>query len=137
MGKKNHVSEDDSAYHLPSHYVAIGASAGGLEAIETFFSNMQPAGMIINELISNAFKYAFPQESSGTVKVFFKRPDKNLVSLIVYDDGIGISDDIDLENSTGFGLTLVNMLVSQLKGSVDIIRSKGTTFRITFPIGDE
>ena len=42
MGKKKQVSEDDSAGHLPSHYVAIGASAGGLEAIETFFSNMQP-----------------------------------------------------------------------------------------------
>jgi two-component sensor histidine kinase len=124
--------------------ISVAYSDGGRimieKEIEDFVIDSKllfPAGMIINELISNAFKYAFPQESSGTVKVFFKRPDKNLVSLIVSDDGIGISDDIGLGNSTGFGLTLVNMLVSQLKGSADIIRGRGTTFRITFPVGEE
>jgi two-component sensor histidine kinase len=93
-----------------------------------------PAGMIINELISNAFKYAFPPDGKGTVKVFFTRPDENLVSLIVTDDGIGIGGDINLQNTSGFGLTLVNMLVGQLKGNADIIRNRGTTFRITFPL---
>lgn len=96
-----------------------------------------PAGMIINELISNAFKYAFPEEQKGTVKVYFTRPEKGLVSLIVSDDGTGISENIDLGNSSGFGLTLVNMLVTQLKGSADIIRKNGTTFRISFPVQGE
>ena len=93
-----------------------------------------PAGMIINELISNAVKYAFVSGSSGVIRVYFTRPAKDIVSLIVSDDGIGLPEGVDLENSTGFGLTLINMLVTQLKGNADIIRSNGTMFRITFPL---
>ena len=93
-----------------------------------------PAGMIINELISNAVKYAFPSGSGGVIRVYFTRPVRNLVSLIVSDDGVGLPEGLDLENSTGFGLNLVHMLVTQLKGSADIMRSNGTIFRITFPL---
>lgn len=93
-----------------------------------------PAGMIINELISNAVKYAFPSGRNGVIRVYFTRPVRDLVSLIVSDDGVGLPEGVDLENSTGFGLTLINMLVTQLKGNADIIRSNGTMFRITFPL---
>ncbi len=93
-----------------------------------------PAGMIINELISNAVKYAFPSGSGGVIRVYFTRPARKLVSLIVSDDGAGLPEGVDLENSTGFGLNLVHMLVTQLKGNADIIRSNGTIFRITFPL---
>jgi PAS domain S-box-containing protein len=86
-----------------------------------------PLGLILNELISNAFKYAFPKGRSGEVFVSVKRDEKTL-TVIVRDDGAGIPGDFDWKNTQSLGLRLVNSLVDQLDGTIELDRSSGTRF---------
>jgi len=101
---------------------------------EEIFLNIEtaiPCGLIINELVSNSLKYAFPDNNSGEVSVRLHMHDKYL-ELIVADNGIGLSEDINFENIQTLGLRLVNMLINQLEGSLELERDGGTTFRIRF-----
>lgn len=78
-------------------------------------------GIIINEIITNAMKYAFRGKEEGLVSVSAALKDK-LVTLVIADNGIGIPESIDIESSPGFGLELVSMLTKQLKGNLKIER---------------
>ncbi len=90
-----------------------------------------PCGLIINELVSNAVKYAFP-EGIGEITIHI-RPVNGDIELIVADDGVGIPEDIDFKNVETLGLHLVVMLAEdQLNGEISLDRSKGTRFCITF-----
>jgi PAS domain S-box-containing protein len=90
-------------------------------------------GLILNELLTNSFKYAFQDGSSGTVRVDLNSRDEK-VNIEISDDGTGIPAGITFENSKGLGMTLVNMLSKQINGSVENIHvEKGTLFRIQFP----
>jgi PAS domain S-box-containing protein len=91
-----------------------------------------PCGLIINELVSNALKYAFPDGREGKVNVVFSRCDEGVLSLTVSDDGIGMAPDITLDSSKTLGLRLVGILIRQLGGSVQMDGTNGTTFRIEF-----
>ena len=103
-----------------------------------------PCGLIINELISNALKHAFPSDTSGTdtptrdqpceIRVEVKAVDGNQLSICVGDNGIGFPDGLDFRQSTSLGLQLVNTLVNQLGGALELDHNGGTQFRITFPI---
>jgi PAS domain S-box-containing protein len=86
-----------------------------------------PLGLILNELISNAFKYAFPKEKSGEVFVSVTHEEKTL-TVIVRDDGAGIPEGFDWKNTQSLGLRLVNSLVDQLDGTIELDRSSGTRF---------
>ncbi len=89
-----------------------------------------PCGLIINELISNSLKYAFPN-GKGEISISFTY--KNQVNtLCVKDNGIGFPKKIDLENSPTLGLLLVNSLTKQLDGTLKLGKVKGTSFKITF-----
>lgn len=93
-----------------------------------------PCGLIINELVSNALKYAFPNERGGEVEIRLEvTPDQNAV-LSVRDDGVGLPHELDYQNTTTLGLQLVNTLTRQLKGTIGLDRDRGTTFSITFPM---
>lgn len=88
-------------------------------------------GIIINELLTNVFKYAFPGLQKGRVNISLETAGSSAV-LTIQDNGIGI-DEADLENSSsGFGLTLVQLLVDQLKGSCTVTNEHGTKSVITF-----
>ncbi len=97
-------------------------------------------GLIINELVSNALKYAFPinQETSHPVhkiRVTLSPQQHGILSLVIQDNGIGFPALLSGEPQTiSFGLRLVNMLVRQLKGDIDIDGTQGTTVTLTFPI---
>ncbi len=95
-----------------------------------------PCGLIINELVTNALKYAFPHESKGTIAIRLKAlsadPDQTNYLLTVEDDGVGIPLDLDFENTETLGLQLVNILVRQLKGRASLDRTGGTHFKIEF-----
>lgn len=92
-----------------------------------------PLGLIINELLSNALKYAFPKSARGEVAVILHRNTKTKeVVLAVKDDGVGFPDGIDHRTPKTFGLQLVNLLAEQLGGTVELERNGGTTFRIAF-----
>ncbi|MGZ4856799.1 MAG: sensor histidine kinase [Methanobacteriaceae archaeon] len=90
-----------------------------------------PCGLIINELISNSLKYAFPQERNGEIHISLKAKDDKL-KLTIIDSGIGFPEDIDFENTESLGLKLVNSLTNQIDGEIEFDRSPGTKFKITF-----
>jgi two-component sensor histidine kinase len=92
-----------------------------------------PCGLIINELLSNALKHAFP-DGKGTVVVGMNRQDGQYV-LRVADDGIGFPKDLDFRTTDSLGLQLVNTLTGQLEGTVELVNNgRGTEFRIPFPV---
>lgn len=90
-----------------------------------------PCGLIINELVSNSLKHAFVQGQKGKISIKFHHYNEKYV-LTVADDGIGFPENIDFKNTKTLGLQLVNTLVKQLSGSIDIYRDTGTLFKIIF-----
>ena len=91
-----------------------------------------PCGLIINELVSNALKHAFPEGRRGTVAIELRRGDAGGTTLSVSDDGIGFPEQLDFKSSPSLGLTLVNSLVAQLGGTIDLDRGSGTVFTVQF-----
>ncbi|HSO25384.1 MAG TPA: histidine kinase dimerization/phosphoacceptor domain -containing protein, partial [Methanobacteriaceae archaeon] len=89
-----------------------------------------PCGLIINELITNSIKHAF-LDSEGTIDVEFYKEKDNL-KLIVSDDGIGMPESLDIENTNTLGLRLLLSLVNQIDGDLKIHENSGTSFEITF-----
>jgi two-component sensor histidine kinase len=91
-----------------------------------------PCGLIINELISNSLKHAFPEGNEGEIRVAMFTNDKAEIELTVSDNGVGIPENLDFRDTDSLGLTIVNALTAQLRGTIDLNREKGTRFVITF-----
>ncbi|WAC05823.1 MAG: PAS domain S-box protein [Methanoregula sp.] len=91
-----------------------------------------PIGLIMNELVSNSLKHAFPEGEKGELTVTIRRDESALV-LTVHDTGPGIPADFDWRNAKSLGLRLVISLVEQLQGTIELDRSGGTTFKIIIP----
>jgi len=91
-----------------------------------------PCGLMLNELVSNSLKYAFP-DGTGEIKIQLHADNERDLALIVSDNGVGFPKDLDWQNLKSLGLQLVNNLVEQLGGTVQLHRNSGTEFRITFP----
>jgi PAS domain S-box-containing protein len=89
-----------------------------------------PLGMIVNEIISNSLKYAFSDDGNGIINIKFYS--NNCYVLIIEDNGKGIPNNIDIENPDTLGLQLINTLVKQLNGEVELERKSGTKFIIRF-----
>jgi len=98
------------------------------------FKKAIPCGLILNELISNALKYAFPEGRSGTVSIVLKPAGRGLARLTVSDDGIGFPGPFKPKLLKTMGLRLVMMLAEQIEGRLQLTVRKGTTFRLDFPI---
>jgi PAS domain S-box-containing protein len=96
-----------------------------------------PCGLIINELVSNALKYAFPKGERGTILLSLKQEGNNTLRLIVKDDGIGMPEGIDLSNTPSLGLKLVQGLVQQLGGVLTHRNNNGTEFDISFSLSND
>lgn len=94
-----------------------------------------PCGLIVNELITNALKYAFPERNkNGDIRITLRHSDENQVTLIVSDNGIGLPENIDINTAPSLGLQLVSVLIKQIHGTYSINRSGGTSWIMTFPI---
>jgi len=91
-----------------------------------------PCGLIINELVTNALKHAFPHQRDGTITVSMTPSNTDSLILTVSDTGIGFPEGIDFRNTTTLGMQLVTSLVEQLEGTITLDRSEGTRFRIEF-----
>jgi len=105
-----------------------------IENVPISLNQAYPLGLVINELISNSLKYAFPGERKGEINVNMKRLDKEL-HLTVVDDGAGMPDGFDWKNPSTLGLKLVRTLVeNQLDGLIDMESNNGTKFIIKFNI---
>jgi len=91
-----------------------------------------PCGLIINELITNSLKHAFPGERSGTISLSFKQLKSKEYILKISDDGVGIPKEVDIYSTTSLGMQLVTVLVGQLGGTLKVKRKEGTRFTIRF-----
>ena len=103
----------------------IGEIALGLETAI-------PCGLILNELVTNAFKYAFPDGKTGEVLIDLRDGPGAACVLKVRDNGIGLPPNVDFDNPTTLGLRLVQDLTYQLGGRIEINREGGTEFALTF-----
>jgi two-component sensor histidine kinase len=96
-----------------------------------------PCGLIVNELLSNALKHAFPDGRQGTVTMQLTRDTAGHISLSVADNGIGLPAEIDIDQTESLGLQLVKTLVQQIDGTLRLDRQSGTSFIITLPVVHE
>ncbi|MCK4910122.1 MAG: HAMP domain-containing protein [Thermodesulfovibrionales bacterium] len=103
-----------------------------IDDIELDVDTMIPLGLIINELVSNALKYAFPDDMKGELDISMKRAGKGNCELVVKDTGVGLPEDFDMQKVTSLGLIIVNFLVSQIDGSLEVSNEDGTEFRVSF-----
>lgn len=91
-----------------------------------------PCGLIVNELITNSLKYAFPGDRRGTISIRVHALEDNQLSLVVADDGIGIPADFDADEAESIGMQLVTGLTQQLQGIYELNRENGTRWTIIF-----
>jgi len=91
-----------------------------------------PCGLILNELISNSLKHAFPEGRKGKIRIGLKRSPDDTIIIRVADDGIGFSKKFDFRRSESLGLQIANLLVGQLDGTIELDRENGTAFTVTF-----
>lgn len=102
-----------------------------LEEVMLGLETAIPCGLIVSELVTNTLKYAFPNDEKGEFKIELHSMD-GLYDLIISDDGVGIPENINFNETGTLGLQLVNSLVNQLDGTIKLTRDKGTKYNIIF-----
>jgi two-component sensor histidine kinase len=129
-----------ASYRLPSSKVGLEIE---VSKITLGMDTAVPCGFIINELVSNAFKHAFPGDRTGRIVVKLRtieapeaaddgNPGARHYELRVEDNGIGFPEVKDLGTLTSLGLRIVTTLTRQLHGNIEIEREGGTSFIIRF-----
>jgi len=96
---------------------------------------LYPLGIILNELLTNAFKYAFPDGRSGRVSVVLRKDGEDAAELVVSDEGVGLPPSFGAEDAKGFGFALVRALVDQIGGSLAVRECCGAAFTVRFSVG--
>lgn len=91
-----------------------------------------PCGLIINELVSNALKYAFKGREKGVITIHLARLTEERLRLIVEDDGVGLPSGFVVENAESLGLQLVTTLATQVSGELEVINDNGMRFKLDF-----
>lgn len=120
--------------------VAIFPSAGSIsldircEPLVLSPATLAPLGIVTNELVTNAMKYAWPRETGGSLVVTGTRSDRQTLELVVRDDGVGLPQGSDPPE--GLGLTIVNALTAQLGGRAEYLTDAGLSVRISVPLAD-
>jgi PAS domain S-box-containing protein len=112
--------------NIPSNQIGMKIT---MEDIMSNIDTLVPVGLIVNELVSNSLKHAFPDGNRGEISIAIQR--KNAMLTILFKDtGVGIPADLDWRNADSLGLRLVILLVDQLDGTIELDRSAGTVFTI-------
>jgi PAS domain S-box-containing protein len=117
------------SYHSRSTAVSLSVQ---VEPVPLSVNDAVPCGLIINELVTNAIKYAFPDGKAGQIHVAVQGTDNSHVRLLVSDNGIGFPQDLDWRDSDSLGLQLVTSLVEQLEGTIELHCEQGAAFEICF-----
>jgi two-component sensor histidine kinase len=104
------------------------------EGVQLSVDTAIPCGLIVTELVTNALKHAFPDAASGSIRVVAAYEPVGWLKLIVQDDGVGLSENLDFRRPGSLGLELVGSLVRQLGAKLEIGRGGGTSFRIDFQL---
>jgi two-component sensor histidine kinase len=117
------------SYRGTSHPISLNVNA---EPIALSIDVAVPCGLIVNELVSNSLKHAFPDGQEGEITIELGMDPEGRCRLVVGDNGLGLPEDLDFRNTDSLGLRLVNTLVDQLEGTIELDRRKGTRFTISF-----
>jgi len=133
-----HINFEEYMNDIVNHLIHAYASdlrriniKKNIENVSMGIETAIPCGLIINEIISNALKHAFPDKQSGEVKIEFESVNNGYI-LTISDNGIGLPEDFDIEKSKSLGLKLVNMLIKQIDGTLEINKYAKTEFKIKF-----
>jgi PAS domain S-box-containing protein len=105
------------------------------DKITTSPKTASSVGLIVNEILTNSFKYAFPGNKKGKISVSLKTNDRN-AEIEISDNGIGLPQNFNVEKSSGMGLQLVKMLIQQINGKMTVNIKKGTKFKFIFPLDE-
>jgi len=104
-----------------------------IKNIEIGLEKATPLGLIINEIVTNSLKYAFPDSMRGKIAITASKNENNEIELNLSDNGVGITEDISIPTSESLGLQLVYLLArDQLNGTIELDRDNGTSFTIKF-----
>ncbi|NND76694.1 MAG: PAS domain S-box protein [Flavobacteriales bacterium] len=116
------------SYSMLSDHIALDAQ---VDRLYLSLDQAIPCGLIVNELVSNALKYAFPDDRKGVISVrIFEK--KNVIHMEIGDDGVGFPKGFDIKKSDSLGLQLVYTLTEQLDGDIKVSSKKGTKYLIKF-----
>jgi two-component sensor histidine kinase len=126
---KDLVNSLAQSYRHGSSQVLINTVA---QNIHLDLDNAIPCGLIVNELVSNSLKHAFPENNAGHIEVVFEEPAGDEYTLVIRDDGVGLPAGLDPTQSTSLGLKLVASLVQQLNGTLVMDNTNGASFEIIF-----
>jgi two-component sensor histidine kinase len=105
-----------------------------VEAIALELNVAIPCGLMLNELLSNALKHAFPGGRPGTATITLRQEPLGAGVLTVCDTGVGLPEGLDIRQTDFLGLQLVSLLIEQLGGILTLVRGDGTTIRLTFTL---
>ncbi len=103
-----------------------------MEKVRIEINRAIPLGLITNELVSNSLRHAFPNGKKGEIRIKLRKSFNSKFELFIGDNGVGIPGNIDISNARSLGMQLVNDLVKQIEGQLDLKRDGGTSFQITF-----
>ena len=106
------------------------------QRVETTAKQSSVIGLIVNEILTNSLKYAFPGNRKGEIKLSLKQEDGTL-SIIISDNGIGLPGGFDPANSSGIGMKLIHGMAAQLKGTVQVTANEGTRVSLSIPLGND
>lgn len=124
------------SYDISSSQITLAVQ---VENVSLDIETAIPCGLVINELVSNALKHAFPHNQPGQIQIYFSQQpasevpgDKRRFTLSIQDNGIGMPADLDIRKTKTLGMTLIQGLVRQIGGQLEIQNHAGTKFIITF-----
>ena len=121
------------AYRINPGKIGLVIKTDG--AVYVDIGKATPCGLVLNELISNALKHAFPGDKQGKLEIIIGETKDAEIEIVVRDNGSGMLDDTDINQSRSVGLRLVNgLVINQLHGQIEVRRDGGTEFRISFPL---
>ena len=107
-----------------------------LQSFHLDITKAAPLGLIFNELINNAFKHGFSESCEGSILINLTK-NEHEATLSVADNGKGLPEDFNIEESASLGMTLIKTLSHQLQGKIEVNEGEWTTFHFTFPINKE
>ncbi len=103
-----------------------------LDETDVSIETALPIGLITNEILTNAYKYAFPENTQGLIEIILKRASGDNYILTIRDNGIGLPSGFKIDNSKSLGMFIVKLLIEQLNGKIEIVIREGSAFIIQF-----
>jgi two-component sensor histidine kinase len=121
------------AYAPPGDRITLSIQA---DPIWIAVQSAVPCGLLVNELLSNSLKYAFPGDQGGEITISLRAAPEGQMVLIVRDTGIGFPADVDFRHTDSLGLQLVCLLTAQLGGTIELERVPSTQWTLRFPMSN-